>query len=54
MYVKCKKCKKTSHADKKKAKGMSRCANCLTNRSIFHKTEDKHDLENYVCQFLID
>ena len=45
---------KTDHDDYKKNFKMSRCANCLSNKSVFDKIKHKSDLETIVSQFLID
>lgn len=45
---------KTDHDDYKKNFKMSRCANCLSNKSVFDKIKHKSDLETILSQFLID
>ena len=37
----------------KKAKAKSKCAECLTNRTFFDKTNNKYDLEQLFKHFFI-
>ena len=45
--------KKTVMLTNIKIKGISRCADCLANKSFFNKVKDKDELEFIVSQFLI-
>ena len=66
MHIYCSKCKKHTGntfpktlvlISKNKIKGKSKCAICSTERTFFHKIEDKYDLEDELeiyLQFLLD
>ena len=63
MQTYCSKCEKDTYnvclkklimMTKIKIKGLSRCADCLTHKSILDKIKDKDELEIILSQFLID
>ena len=66
MHIYCSKCKKHTGNTfpkevaltlKNKIKRKSKCATCSTERTFFHKIEDKYDLKDELgidLQFLLD